>query len=196
MSRICKVNCEKQKRIVQGDIYRNVEVIEYIVQSDNDIEFSKLIFPKVVVLTQDCDLTWDFEQRSNDDKKLISILIAPIYNIEHFYNGEHLSELHLQMSPIKQGKKGRESTIRKDIKNNKNDRYHYIEVAEENIQLVPSVVDFKHFYTVNRDYLYSVKGESFVCRLSELYREDLSRRFANFFSRIALPDLFEPIEKM
>ena len=187
MNRICKVNKKLNERIVQGDIYKDVEVIESVLYKDNEITLSKIIFPKMVVLNQDCDLNWDFE-RNNDDKILNSLLVAPIYNLEHVYQGEHLSELNLRMSPIPSTSKGKESTQSKILKENKNDRYHYIEIQDDKIQIVPSVIDFKHFYTINRDYLYSIKDTNFICRLNELYREDLSRRFTNFLSRIALPD--------
>lgn len=172
---------DKGERISQGDIYRDVEYIEYAIENEGSIEISKIVFPFAVVLSQDCDLNQDHFLSDNDDKRLISVMVAPMYNYEHFIKGEHLSELGLKMQQIKKGK-----TPDKYIKNNTDQRYHYIEFAE-NIPIVNSVIDFKHYFTVNTAYLKLHREKSFICKISPLYRERLSQRFANFLSRIGLP---------
>ncbi len=50
------IRVSKKSRIFQGDIYKDVEFIEYAIEKDGVIEISKITFPFVVVLTQDCDL--------------------------------------------------------------------------------------------------------------------------------------------
>jgi hypothetical protein len=45
---------------------------------------------------------------------------------------------------------------------------------------------------VNVTYLDNVRPAQFVCSLSELYREDLSQRFAGYLARIGLPELVSP----
>ena len=37
-------------------------------------------------------------------------------------------------------------------------------------------------------YVEKLRTKSFVCRLGELYREDLSQRFAGYLARIGLPE--------
>ena len=49
--------------------------------------------------------------------------------------------------------------------------------------------DFKHYFSVSVAYLEKLRPKHFVCRLSELYREDLSQRFAAYLARIGLPNL-------
>jgi len=44
---------------------------------------------------------------------------------------------------------------------------------------------------MNLQYLESIRSKNFVCRVSELFREDLSQRFAAYLARIGLPDLAE-----
>ena len=101
---------KKKNRICQGDIYKNVEFIEYILETKGTVEISKILFPLVIVLTQDCDLAQDFKFRygkpkqKNQDKYLLSVLVAPLYNIEHVYQGDHLSEINITMDKI--SKKG------------------------------------------------------------------------------------------
>jgi hypothetical protein len=59
---------------------------------------------------------------------------------------------------------------------------------------VPSVIDFKHYFSVPVEYLERIKPTNFVCAVCELYREDICQRFAAYLSRIGLPDakLFTP----
>jgi hypothetical protein len=60
---------------------------------------------------------------------------------------------------------------------------------QTHIQMVPTIVDFKHYFSVSLAYIQKVRPQSFVCRLSQLYREDLSQRFAVYLARIALPEV-------
>lgn len=173
----------KLPRISQGDIYKDVEFLEYATQDNAVFAISKIYFPYVVVLTQDCDLQWDSEvgvSLKNQDKKLISVIVAPLYNFEHFRVGEHLSELGMKMQNI-QSKSAIEL-----IQQNNNPRYHYIKFFDVNI--VDSVIDFKHYFTVNVEYLKKHRKGNYVCQVSPLFREQLNLRFANFLSRIGLPE--------
>lgn len=174
-------------RICQGDILRNVEHVEYVSDMDGIIEVSKVIFPLVIVLTQDCDLEQDYRFRttstSSQDKWLMSVLVAPLYNAEHVYQGEHLSELNIKMAQV-----NKKATEGKYLRNNDRPRYHYLEFANQ-IAIVPSVIDFKHYFSVNVTYIKTTKRSNFVCTVSDLFREDISLRFANFLSRIGLPEV-------
>jgi len=189
-----KVKRGKKSRIYQGDIYKNVEYIESISEKSGILEISKILFPHVIVLTQDCDLQWDFHQRwstknmsNNQDKWLLSVLVAPLYNIEHVYEGEHLSELNMVMQKIKRNKTPGQYLIQ-----NKIPRYHYIKFPND-VEVVDSVIDFKHYFSVNIECLKSIKKDNFICRVSELFREDISIRFANFLARVALPEIKENV---
>jgi hypothetical protein len=176
-------------RISQGDIFRDIECIEYVAEKDGVLEVSKIVFPFVVVLTQDCDLEQDARYQtgegtpSTDDKKLFSALVVPLYNAEHVYQGQHLSDLDLTMEPINKVK-----TPGKTLRDNERPRYHYLSFPD-NVPIVASIADFKHYFSVNLAYLQELRQKHFVCRLSELYREDLSQRFAAYLSRIGLPSI-------
>ena len=186
-----KIKRTPSSRICQGDIFSDIEFIERIIERKGKIEVSKIIFPLVVVLTQDCDLESDFLSRwsrkkkpeENNDKFLLSVLVAPIYNAEHVYLGEHLSDLNMKMTPIEKNS----SLNKKGIINNTVSRYHYLTFIDE-IQISPSIIDFKHYFSVNIEYLKKIKAKNFVCHISELYREQISDRFSHFLSRIGLPN--------
>jgi hypothetical protein len=183
-----KTKIGKQSRIHQGDIIKNVDYIENVIEKSGNIEISKIRFPLVFVLTQDCDLAQDYKFRhgsgdkSNHDKFMFSVLVAPIYNADHLFEGKHLELLDQSMLPIKKNK-----TPGNFIRNNENPRYHYLEFPDK-IPIVPSIIDFKHYFSVNVDYLKHKKKNDFVCKVSEIYREQITLRFSNFLSRIGLPD--------
>ena len=185
----------KLDRVCQGDIFRDIEYIEYYKESDGNFEIAKIEFPLVLVLTQDCDLTQDFNSKMelkkkkpddtkeyNQDKHLISVIVAPLYNAEHVFVGEHLSDIDMKMQNLREGSR----TKIQFLKNNEVPRYHYMEF-DENVQLPATIIDFKHYFSVNVEYLLEVKSANFVCKIAELYRESISQRFANYLARIGLP---------
>lgn len=187
----------KTDEIKQCDIIKDVEYIEYVKEENDIIEVSKIVFPKVIVLTQACDLLQDYSARvkikdSNEngmntnithDKLLISVIVAPIYNFEEFRLGEHLSQLNLKMQEM--GKINK--SVCKGIMQNENKRYHFLRFPEE-LKLVDSVIDFKHYFSCNILYLNQLYKDNYVCSIGDLYRESITQRFSNFLSRIGLPD--------
>lgn len=188
---ITKTYLEKTGIINQCDIFRDVEFIEYVKEDENIIEVSKVIFPYAIVLTQACDLQQDFNARKkiaetqsgNQDKFLISVIVAPIYNFEDFRQGKHLEQLGFVMEP--KGKRTR--SLCGNIIKNENKRYHYLNF-DKDVDIVESVIDFKHYFTVTVNYLNSIYNEKYVCSIDSLYRELISQRFSNFLSRIGLPN--------
>lgn len=181
-----QTNEDKISRIQQGDILKDVEYIESITTENGNIQISKIIFPLVIVLTQDCDLTWDYDARGkqggNQDKYLLSVLVAPLYNYEHFIIGDHLSKLGQKMTTMFSQSK----TNNQNLKNNEKPRYHYLEFAGD-VPIVNSVIDFKHYFSVNVEYLRRHKEKNYICTISPIFREQISQRFSNFLSRIGLP---------
>jgi hypothetical protein len=184
-SQLSNVHVEKSRRtrISQGDVFREVECIEYAVEKRGVIEVSKIVFPLVIVLTQDCDLEQDSNNRGKETQstKLLSVLVAPLYNAEHVFQGEHLGDIGIKTEPINKKKSPGEMLMK-----NERPRYHYIDFPQD-IPLVASVADFKHYFSVHVSYLEKVRRTNFVCRLSDLFREDVSQRFAAYLGRIGLP---------
>lgn len=190
MAKTIEVDSVNVERVSQGDLIKDVEFIEYAIEKNGNIEVSKINFPLIIVLTQDCDLNEDHKLRKSDPpkstqgKQLMSILVAPIYNVEHFYDGKHLSEIGLNMKPFENRPK---KTKNKLFIDNEIPRYHNLRFPDD-VPLVESVIDFKHYFSVNVLYIEKLKKTNFVGKVSELYREDISHRFSAFLSRIGLPD--------
>ncbi|WP_410320021.1 hypothetical protein [Methanobrevibacter sp.] len=179
-------------RISQGDLLTNVKIP--ILKKELDI----VISPYLIVLSQDCDLNQDFDahnqiktinfDESNKkissfyNKMIPSIVVVPAYPADNLREGTHLNFLDLEMTKI-----GKEKDTRwKILIQNETPRYHYLG-GSENLDIINLALDFKRYYTLSREYLYSVFPECYFLSLKELYREDLSHRFFNFQSRIGLP---------
>lgn len=69
-----KILNDKQLILHQGDIIKDVELVENVIEQDGNITVSKIVFPYIIVLTQDCDLTWDYNNRNSEKTIKISIL--------------------------------------------------------------------------------------------------------------------------
>lgn len=171
-------------RICQGDILRDVTF--FIVRGDEIIE---LFFEYMIVLSQDCDLEQGLKSLENrnvseikqDNQFLHSILLVPAFLANKLREGEHLKEMGITQARIN-------SSRWKVIGVNNNPRYHSLK-SYPALQVPDLVVDFKAFYTLGVEMLTSVYKNVYLATISELFREDLSRRFTNYLSRIALPEI-------
>lgn len=186
-----KVYHETSGIINQCDLFKDVEFLEYVQEEGNVITVSKIVFPLAIVLTQACDLQQDHNARKrilelhtgNQDKFLISVIVAPVYNFEDLRLGNHLEQLGLTM----QAMGGRTKSVCENIIKNENKRYHYL-CFPDDVEIVDSVIDFKHYFTVTVNYLNKIYDEQYVCSIDSLFREQISQRFSNFLARIGLPD--------
>ena len=177
-------------RIMQGDIYKNIDYIEYVAEVHNEdnheIVTSLIVFPYVIVLTQDCDLRSDhlfrMENKSTQDKYLLSVIVAPLYNAEQVKTGTHLTDIGRKMEPFPNSTKFKEMLYTNEIP-----RFHYVKFPIDS-EIPESIIDFKHYFTVNVNYLMDIRAPRYVCKVKELYRERISQRFSNFLARIGLPD--------
>lgn len=193
---------ESLDRIYQGDILRDLPAISWS-YVDGQYKVVQFELPYAVVMTQDCDLDNDYKNRqqimnleSNNnaenqkknnppkkkhDKYLPSILICPAYLAESLKEGKHLEDFNQVME--------RWDSKRFDsIKKQNKDRFHYLE-SNPIMQIADLIIDFKHYYTIPRDVLYHMYSDKYLASLNQLFREYLSQRFFNYFSRIGLPDL-------
>lgn len=185
-----QTNESNNERINQGEILKNVPYFESYTENNGEFALTVLDFPFVIVLTQDCDLEQNKRDREKQnqsventkktllDKHLISIIVAPLYNSEHLFSGEHLSLLGIESHKPS-------SEQKKLIKQNQNPRYHYIEFNPES-PIPNAVIDFKHYFSISLEWLESNPNKK-VCVISPIYRELVSQRFSNYLSRIGLP---------
>lgn len=189
----------ESNKISQGDIFKNFPVYYY---DADEKTLNTLKLSYCVVVSQDCDLTQDYNShnekikllnecnkdenklKSLNNKLIPSILLVEGFPAEQLRVGEHLSNLGIYTPTISKKTK----TPWKNITQNETPRYHYLKEDELFKQSESDIVfDFKRYYTVSRGYLYSLFNEYYHVSLNELYRENLSIRFSNYISRIGLP---------
>jgi len=148
-----KINRVPSPRIQQGDIFRDIDFVQKLETIGGEVLIHQITFPLVIVLTQDCDLEQDSEYHintgdtpSNDDKKLLSVIVAPLYNEELFLQGEHLNDesINYKMREIRKKKKGNLTTEYRYLIENGIPRYHHLKF-DQNDPIVDSVIDFKHY---------------------------------------------------
>lgn len=164
-----------------GNELRQAEILSNVIQPVwNQVtrELEVIEHPIAIILTQDCDLLWDYEQRTKGlEGKLDSVLM---------YTCESAHEVKATIG-------GRD--IWKRIIQNNNERYHLLEAVPESQDLRaqglgPLVIDFKRFFTLTPDDLYSQCNAQTTqrrCRLEMPYREHLQCRAAFYFQRVTLP---------
>jgi len=180
----------------QGDIYKDVTLIQDIIyginnEGEKEYIINEVNYNYVIILSQECDLEQDLNNRIKNDQEITGkdrvkhdkyipmILMVPAYLAELLKNGTHLLEYGQKMQYL-----NREEWNK--IINNNNKRYHYL---RSNIDMnVPDiVVDFKHFFTISRALFYNkILNKAYHASLTILYREELSQRFCNYFSRIGI----------
>lgn len=175
---------QTKQRISQGDILSRLNIaIGTGGDSDND-EFTEFFLNYGVVMSQDCDVEWDYDSRKkeegNRDKYVQTILVCPAYLSDHFFRGEHIER--------ETRRKFEEKEIEKLKRNDEYKRYHFLR-NDLRLQIPTLVIDFKNFFTIPTELLYSIHVDSYVATIDELFRESLSQRFANYLSRIGLPEL-------
>ena len=188
-------NCD-YSRLVQGDILSNIEYIEDAYEENGELILSCIKYPYVLVISQDCDLMWDgalrkkpkFEEIDglnylSGNNRLVSSIVLPLYNAEHFFTGKHLDTLNIKMQSFNRSKNDG-----KNILSNTNPRYHYLKF-DDDIEVPDSVIDFKHYFSINIDSIIKNLDDYKVSQVSELFRENISQRFTSYLSRIGLPEI-------
>jgi hypothetical protein len=170
--------------LVQGEILSNlVEVrINLASYKEPELRVDTTVHPLAIVLSQWCDLEQDYEARyRNPDaaKQNPTILFCQVCTATELKN-----------------RAPRSSNIWDRIKQNNDERYHFFQRVDSEFDaagngLEELGVDFKRFFAIPTDEAYYRIRESEAhrrCCLRSPYLEHFCRRFANFISRIALPE--------
>ncbi|MGD9691509.1 MAG: hypothetical protein AB7G17_01560 [Phycisphaerales bacterium] len=175
---------ESTPQLRQGLIIRETEVLEDYREIDGELHISSVLYPYLLVISQSCDLEHHYgciEKGKSEDKVLPCALLLPLYNYLHVKSGEHLSHLDRRMQ-IWSSK-----TKIELLQNNEIPRYHYLKFSK-NDPLVDSVLDFKHAVAPSFDSVHRCLGTCIVGIINPPYIDRISQRFANFVSRIGLPE--------
>lgn len=169
-------------RIAQGDIFQDIQIVEDFGVEKSIVSVKKIYFPYVVCLNQECDLETDFKNQtaSLGDNSLLHVAIAPAFIFEQFLAGTHWGVIFTNNTPQK-----RKDTSVKKIIDNEIPRYHYLRFPDPDLPEL--IIDFKHFFTINRNEIYK-QIDKRLCSLDDLFKEKINQRFSYYVSRIGLPE--------
>lgn len=181
----------------QGEILTNVTqiIIDLKSISDELKSVTPIIHPIAIVVSQDCDLDWDFkakltvnqENKNFNNKDLPNILICMAITAQELRDRD--KDLPKDVT------KEINSTSWNEIKKNKHERYYFLQQilkSEDKLRLgLPELgIDFKRYFTVPSPEIYERIKLGEIQRRSKLktpYLEHFASRFYYFQSRIALP---------
>ena len=165
---------------------RQCEIVTDLVSYRFDPEKKEALpiaHPFTLVLSQDCDLDWDYRFRRNvpgvdDGKEIRSVLL---------YEAFPADELKIQ--------RRLNSTLWQRIQGNKDERFHFLETVPRELERVGKglpelVIDFKQYFSIPTAELYQQieQGQSQRrCRLVGPYKEHLQHRAAFYLGRVGLP---------
>jgi hypothetical protein len=170
----------------QGEVLSNVVQLCLLPNSQqpDDLEFQELVHPFAVILTQECDLDWDFKARTveADESKRDLKVVPNILLCEAFPEAS-----------IRPKIKG--SELWRRITNNQDQRYHQIPLtpsaSDSAREGLPALtLDFKHIFTIRTDEL-TLRLNLELRRRTILqvpWVQDLGNRFAYYCGRVALPE--------
>lgn len=151
-----------------------------------DIDFEHIEYPRLIVMTANCDLLWDYDARKESGgenlKTMPHILLCRLYEEAEIRDRPQIN-----------------SRIRGLIKSNQHERYHHLDVA--NIgnpaegKLPDLYLDFKRSLSLpTRNVYLGLENPDTSSRINRvavvppIYIHDLIHRFYGFLSRIGTPD--------
>lgn len=177
----------RQGEILTGVIQLN-PVLNEVSPSFDDIELQEKIHPYAIIISQDCDLDWDYKARQNNsqsNKLLNSIILCEVYTAQDIRSNKTNPEMNSQQWNL--------------VKTNRHEQYHFFEKVSLEYDLLKEglpelTVDFKKVFGVDAQFLYHQIKFNKVQRRAELvspYLENFSNRYHYFHGRVALPFPYE-----
>lgn len=184
---------DKHSSLRQGEILTGVVQFNPIVeelsqkwQELKDLPFTPVLHPYAIVVTQDCDLDWDYKVRgtsnSNPAKLLNSIVLCEIGTAESIRGTDGMNRKEWEL-----------------VISHRHERFYFFEKIPLEYELeqegLPELTaDFKKVFGIDAATLYRQIELGIVKRrtiLASPYLEHFSRRYHSFHGRVALPSQYE-----
>jgi len=183
---------ESDASVKQGEIISDLIQIKLSLKSltSDSKSIEESVHPLAIVVSQDCDLDWDFKARQGKTKehKLIPNIL--------FCEVTTATNLAAVIMSIDNAQSVKKSQIWSRIPNNKDERYQFLEKIPQDCDLVNEgleelAIDFKRYFTLPSDEVYKRieigQAKRRTC-LQSPYLEHFITRFYYFQSRVALPE--------
>jgi hypothetical protein len=180
---------DKESSLRQGEILTGVvqynPVIDEIPKEFQELSFTPIIHPYAIVITQDCDLDWDYKARvtnNNPAKFLNSIVLCEIGTAESIRSTDGINRKEWEL-----------------VIAHRHERFYFFEKIPPKCEVeqegLPELTaDFKKVFGIDAATLYRQIELGIVKRravLASPYLEHFSRRYHSFHGRVALPFQYE-----
>lgn len=181
----------KGSSLRQGEILTGViqykPVVSELLQEEQELSFNAVLHPYAIVVTQDCDLDWDYRARqtanSQPSKLLNSVILCEIATARE----------------IRDTADDMNSAAWKLVVSHRHERFYFFEKILPECELeqegLPELTaDFKKVFGIDASTLYRQIELGTVKRRTVLgspYLEHFSRRYHSFHGRVALPSQYE-----
>lgn len=159
---------------INGSSSKSIEVEE-------DLSFTIISHSYSIIVTQDCDLDWDYKARNGEEKpsKLLNSII--LCELDEASKVREIPDINRKIWEL--------------VASNRHERYHFFQKVDSSLDLkevgLPELTaDFKKVFGINAKVLYALINKGEVKRrthLSSPYLEHFSKRYHSFHERVALP---------
>ncbi|PSB51384.1 hypothetical protein [Chamaesiphon polymorphus] len=167
------------------DIFQYYPIANEIELDNTELSFVNILHPYVIVVTQDCDLDWDYQARISDnrpDKLLNSIILCEVATAQEVRGTAEMNSKEWNL-----------------VSSQRHERYYFFEKIPKEFELekegLPELTaDFKRIFGIEAAILYRQLELGMAKRrsvLSSPYLEHFSRRYHSFQGRVALPYQYE-----
>lgn len=175
----------------QGEVLTGVvqykPVVNELSQETQELSFDAIVHPYTIVVTQDCDLDWDFTARHTKDIQLSKLLNSVI-----------LCEIAAARD-IRETADNMNSKEWKLVESHRHERFYFFEKIPPEYELeqegLPELTaDFKKVFGLDAATLYCQIELGMARRrtvLASPYLEHFSKRYYGFHGRVALPFQYE-----
>jgi hypothetical protein len=177
----------------QGEILTGViqykPVMDELSQHGQELSFETVLHPYVIVITQDCDLDWDYKARNSRE------ILQP----SKLLNSVILCEIAEARGIRDAADNNMNSKEWKLVESHRHERFYFFEKIPPECEVeqegLPELTaDFKKIFGIDVATLYRQIELGMVKRRTVLispYLEHFSRRYYSFHSRVALPFQYE-----
>lgn len=177
----------------QGEILTGViqykPVINQLSKQTQELSFETIIHPYVIIVTQDCDLDWDYRARKSPEtqsaKLLNSVILCEIATAQEVRDIKDKQVMNSKAWDL--------------ITSHRHERYYFFEKIPPECEgekegLPELTADFKKVFGIDAATLYHQIKVGVVKRRTTLispYSEHFSQRYNSFHNRVALPSQYE-----
>lgn len=178
--------CHNVPFLKQGEIITNLFEFKLQIPQETTIsairepKFDPINHPYAIVISQDCDLEWDYkarESKASPDKLLTHILFCALFTQDEIkFRGNLKSDQW------------------KRIRQNQDERYHYLieSLIKDTENTLPELIaDFKTTFSLSVEFTYWLISTGQASRKGALfspYLEDSMHRLYSFLGRVATPE--------